>query len=436
MLNPPPFLRPLLAHPVAVFGGGLSGQAVLDLLDALGAKGQVYDEKAPAAASEDTVRPDFATPCAAMHRLVVFSPGFPAAHRWLLAARAAGLVCLSEVDFASILWRGQVVAVTGTNGKTTLTEFLTHALKSLGRDVTSTGNVGYAFSRLVAERGGGAPDSMAICEISSFQAETLHHFRADAALWTNFAEDHLERHLTMEAYFMAKWRLFERAVGGDVFAGSSVQRWATEFGQTLPRDSLVPTEDQPGDVLLRQTVFDPYPQRENFLLAAAWWRAAGLRETALYAAAQSFCLGPHRLSRIAENNGVGWWNDSKATNFHATEAALGRFRSPVWVILGGKAKGGDIAAFVARIAPRVKHALLIGETAAELARACQSVGLPYTEVRTLPEAVAAASTRAVAGDDVLLSPGFASFDQFRGYDDRGSQFEQRVGKLIPAPVFR
>jgi len=436
MLNPPPFLRPLLAHPVAVFGGGLSGQAVLDLLAALGAKGQIYDEKAAADAAGQTIRPDFAGQQIAAHRLVVFSPGFPNGHRWLGAARAAGLVCLSEVDFASILWRGQVVAVTGTNGKTTLTEFLTHALKSLGRDVTSTGNVGFAFSRLVAERGGGAPDSMAICEISSFQTETLHHFRADAALWTNFAEDHLERHLTMEAYFMAKWRLFERAVGGDVFAGSSVQRWATQFGQTLPPDSLVATEDQPGDVLLRQTVFDPYPQRENFLLAAAWWRAAGLRETALYAAAQSFRLGPHRLARIAEKSGVGWWNDSKATNFHATEAALGRFRSPVWVILGGKAKGGDIAAFVARIAPRVKHALLIGETATVLVRACESVGLPYTEARTLPEAVAAASARAVAGDDVLLSPGFASFDQFRGYDDRGSQFEQLVGELIPVPVFR
>jgi len=436
MLNPPPFLRPLLAHPVAIFGGGLSGQAVFDLLAALGANGQIYDEKAPAVATGETVRRDFVGEWTATHRLVVFSPGFPFSHHWLVAARAAGLVCLSEVDFASILWRGQVVAVTGTNGKTTLTEFLTHALKSLGRDVTSAGSVGFAFSRLVAERGGGAPDSMAICEISSFQAETLHYFRADAALWTNFAEDHLDRHLTMEAYFLAKWRLFERAVGGEVFAGSSVQRWATEFGQTLPPDSLVPTEDQPGDVLLRQTVFDSYPQRENFLLAAAWWRAAGLRETALYAAAQSFCLGRHRLARTAEINGVGWWNDSKATNFHATEAALGRFRSPVWLILGGKAKGGDVAAFVARIAPQVKHALLIGETATALARACVCVGLPYTEARTLPEAVIAASARAVAGEDVLLSPGFASFDQFHGYDDRGSQFEQRVGELIPVPVLR
>ena len=436
MLNPPPFLRPLLAHPVAVFGGGLSGQAVLDLLTALGAKGRIYDEKASAVGVGESIRAEFGSESLATHRLVVFSPGFAIGHRWLVAARAAGLVCLSEVDFASILWRGQVVAVTGTNGKTTLTEFLTHALRSLGRDVTAAGNVGFAFSRLVAERGGGAPDSMAVCEISSFQAETLHHFRADAALWTNFAEDHLDRHLTMETYFMAKWRLFERAVGGDVFAGSSVQRWAAEFGQTLPPDSLVLTEDQPGDVLLRQTVFDAYPQRENFLLAAAWWRAAGLRETALYAAAQSFCLGPHRLVRIGEKSGVVWWNDSKATNFHATEAALGRFRSPVWVILGGKAKGGDIAAFVARVAPRVKHALLIGETATELARACESSGLPYTEVRTLPKAVAEASARAVAGDEVLLSPGFASFDQFRGYDDRGFQFEQLVGELIPVPVFR
>src|SRR5690606_21874294 len=150
-------------------------------------------------------------------------------------------------------------------------------------------------------------------------------FRADAALWTNFAEDHLERHESLEAYFLAKWRLFERTIGGDVFAGSSVQRAADAFGQSLPDGAAVETEDQSGDVLLRGTVFAEYPQRENFLLAAAWWRASGLREGALYAAAQTFKLGPHRLAKVAERDDVTWWNDSKATNFHATEAALRHF---------------------------------------------------------------------------------------------------------------
>lgn len=429
MLTPPDFLRSSLEHPVAVFGAGMSGRAVLELLTALGARGEVYDERPVSSGDELPRASRFPAEAASRHRLVVFSPGFPSHHAWIETARQAGLLCLGEVDFASILWRGRVVAVTGTNGKTTLTELLTHALRGIGRDATATGNIGFPFSKLVAERGGGAPDSMAICEISSFQAETLRYFRADAALWTNLAEDHLERHGSLQAYFMAKWRLFERAVGGDVFAGTSVQQWALRFGQTLPPDAHVATEDQPGDVLLRQTVFDNYPQRENFLLAAAWWRAAGLRESALYAAAQSFRLGPHRLTCVAEKAGVAWWNDSKATNFHAVEAALHQFRQPVFIILGGKSKGGDLPDFVRRIAPKVREAFLIGETGPALAIACRSHGVVCTDSGTLAAAVRGVAARAQPGDVVLLSPGFASFDQFRGYDDRGSQFESLVGEL-------
>lgn len=421
MLIPPPYLLPLLKHPVAVLGGGVSGNAVLSLLDALGSTGVLFDE--------NRGRRDFDASLSGGFRLVVFSPGFKADHPWILQARGCGLICLGEVDFASLFWRGSVIAITGTNGKTTLTEFLTHALTSLGKDAAATGNVGFPFSQLVAVRGGGAPDSIAVCEVSSFQSETFQVFRADAAIWTNFAEDHLERHPGLQAYFMAKWRLFERTVGGEVFAGSSVQHWAVQFGQTLPPSACIETDGQPGDVLLRHTAFEEYPQRENFLLAAAWWRAAGLRENVLYAAAQSFKIGPHRLARVREWQGVTWWNDSKATNFHATEAALGHFRAPVMIILGGKGKGGDIVAFAQRIAPRIKHAFLLGETAPVLAAAFAAGGVPHTLVSTLSACVTGAAQTATAGDHVLLSPGFASFDLFRGYDDRGAQFEHLVNSL-------
>ncbi|MBP8256811.1 MAG: UDP-N-acetylmuramoyl-L-alanine--D-glutamate ligase [Opitutaceae bacterium] len=421
MLVSPQFLIPLLKGPIAVLGGGVSGSGVLALLAALGAEGELFDEK--------TAGSEFTTMPTGKHRLVIFSPGFRPDHPWLVKARSNGQVCLGELDFASLFWRGSVIAITGTNGKTTLTEFLTHALRLTGRDAAATGNVGHSFSRLVAERGGGAPDSVAVCEVSSFQAEPFQVFRADAAIWTNFAEDHLERHPGMQAYFMAKWRLFERTVGGEVYAGSSVQTWAAQFGQTLPASACVATLGQPGDVLLRHTVFDEYPQRENFLLAAAWWRGAGLRESALYAAAQSFKIGPHRLSKVAERAGVSWWNDSKATNFHATEAALEQFRSPVIMILGGKAKGGDIAAFAARIAPKVKHAFLLGETAPTLAEALRALRLSHTLTTSLSACVRGAAALAAAGDNVLLSPGFSSLDQFRGYDDRGCQFEELVSNL-------
>ncbi|MCF3648994.1 UDP-N-acetylmuramoyl-L-alanine--D-glutamate ligase [Synoicihabitans lomoniglobus] len=414
----------MISAPVAVLGAGVSGRAAANLVAHLGGTAVIYDEQ-----GTGEIRSNFRP---GDHRMVIVSPGFAPRHAWVVEARSAGLVCLAEVDFASLFWRGAVVAITGTNGKTTLTELLTYALNAAGVDAWSVGNIGAAFSQIVVDRDGGAPDSIAVCEISSFQAEMLRHFRADAAIWTNFAEDHLERHGSMQAYFEAKWRLFERAVGGEVFAGSSVQRAAARFGQSLPDSAVIDTEDPAGDVLLRGTVFEDQPQRENFLLAAAWWRAAGLREPVLYAAAQSFTIGPHRLANVAENAGVTWWNDSKATNFHAVEAALTKFGSQVILIAGGRAKGGDMAGFVERISPRIKQVLLIGETRNILATFLGAAAVPHRVCVDLADAVNAAANLATAGDHVLLSPGFSSLDAFRGYADRGQQFETLVRALAAA----
>jgi len=221
-----------------------------------------------------------------------------------------------------------------------------------------------------------------------------------------------------------------------VLAGSSVQRFARKFDRPLPAAALVATEDQPADPRLAGTIFADYPQRENFLLAAAWWRAAGLDESALLAAAATFQLGRHRLAHVADHDGVGFWNDSKATNFHAVEAALAKFRAPVILIAGGKGKGGDLAGFVHRIAPRVKHAMLIGATSAELAFQCATFRVAHTSCTSLDEAVRRAAELAAPGDQVLLSPGFASFDQFRDYEDRGDQFERLVRDLGAAANLR
>ena len=418
-LTLPPFLQPLLAQPVAILGGGVSGEGVRALLTALGATGRVYDAKGA----------EFTAKAASGHLLAVYSPGFEPGHPWLARARTAGLECLAELDFAALCWRGRVVAVTGTNGKTTLTEFLTHALRLTGRAAWATGNIGHAFSQLVAETAGGVKDAVAICEVSSFQAEALRHLQPAATLWTNFAEDHLERHPGLEAYFSAKWNLVARTAPGGVLAGSSVVRFAQKFDRPLAAAAAVATEGQPADPKLAGTVFADYPQRENFLLAAAWWRAEGLDERALLTAAKTFRLGRHRLARVAEYEGVGYWNDSKATNFHAVEAALAKFPTPVVLIAGGKGKGGDLAGFVHRIAPRVKHAVLLGATSAELAFHCATFRVAHTTCATLDEAVRRAAELAVPGDQVLLSPGFASFDQFRNYEDRGDQFERLAREL-------
>lgn len=441
-LSPPAILLPRLAKPVAILGGGVSGEGVQALLNALGVASKIYDAKGA----------DFTAAAAAQHALVVFSPGFAPEHPWLARAQAAGADSLGELDFAACCWCGPVIAVTGTNGKTTLTEFLTHALGSIGRDAVATGNIGHSFARLVAARQGGTKDTLAICEVSSFQAEVLRHFRAEATLWTNFAEDHLERHLGLESYFGAKWHLVTHTTpaapgrgslgldpgaagrGTGVFLGTSVCRFAQKFERSLASAIPVATEQQPADPRLAGTVFANYPQRENFLLAAAWWRAAGLDADKLQVAARTFRLGRHRMTRVSEQAGLTFWNDSKATNFHAVEAALAGFTSPVVLIAGGKPKGGDLAGFVHRIGPRVKHAVLIGETSAELAFHCSMFRVAHTTCVTLADAVHRATELAGPGENVLLSPGFASFDMFRNYEDRGNQFETLVRRLdIPAP---
>ena len=421
---PPASFTALLARPVAVLGAGVSGQGVLALLAAIGGRGVLYDEKSAGAER------NFSAAAAAGHGLVVFSPGFAPDHPWLGVARAAGCTCVGELDFASLFWRGDVIAITGTNGKTTLTEFLAHALNAAGRPAGATGNVGYPFSRFVVDQTGSV--DVAVCEVSSFQAETLQYLRPTATLWTNFAEDHLERHPGMSAYFAAKWQLVERTPSSAVFLGTSAASFAFSSPQniqTLPSPAQVRTLGQPVEPRLEGTVFAGYPQQENFLLAAAWWRQAGLPESALFAAARTFQLGPHRLSRVGEKRGVTFWNDSKATNFHAVEAALGTFAAPVLWIGGGKAKGGDLAAFIGRIAHQVRHAFLIGETSAALVGHCQNAHIPATACATLAAALHAAFGQAVAGDHVVLSPGFASFDMFRGYDDRGRQFQHLVENL-------
>ena len=417
----PSFLRPLLDRPVAVFGAGVSGEGVAELVRGLGGRVVVYDRKGGAA------RADFTAVDAAGHALVVFSPGFAPDHPWLALARAAGCTCTGELDFAAQFWRGRIVAITGTNGKTTLTEFLTHALRGAGVPAIAVGNVGHSFSRAACAEH--TADTIAVCEVSSFQAETFRHFRAEATLWTNLAEDHLERHLGMGAYFDAKLRLVHSTPSGQFWVGTSVADWAVRLGRALPPESCVPTEGLLPDPRLVGTVFAEYPQRENFVLAAAWWRTAGLAEAALFAAAQSFQLGRHRLTHVADIDGVGYWNDSKATNFHAVLGALRRFPQPVLLIAGGRAKGGDIGAFAASLRGRVAQLLLVGETAAELAAGAAAVGVPHAICASLAEAVRRASALARPGDQVLLSPAFASFDMFRNYEDRGERFEAVVREL-------
>jgi UDP-N-acetylmuramoylalanine--D-glutamate ligase len=415
-------------RPVAVLGFGVSGQAAAALLVEHGCGVEAYDER-----PGEGVRGVFGPEQAKRHDLVVYSPGFRQDHAWLQTARAAGCVCLGELDFASLFWQGELVAVTGTNGKTTLTEFLATALRRHGVAAVPAGNIGHALSRL--DELGGTQERVAVCEISSFQAEGLHFLRPHALLWTNFDEDHLDRYATTRDYFAAKWSLVERLARPRLLVGESVARAAADFGYKLPSYTVIVTRKGADNLIPKDSIFASYPQAENYLLARRYWEMEGRPLAVLEETARAFSTRRHRLARVAEVDGVEFWNDSKGTNFHATLAALETFAGPVVWIGGGKSKGGDIEAFAGRVAERVREAFLIGETSGVLAAVLHARGVPATVCDGLREAVERAHNagRQGAPAGVLFSPGFSSFDMFHNYAERGLAFEQAVLSLKAAP---
>lgn len=421
-------LESIIQYPVAIFGAGVSGRAAAELLHRLGASIEVFDEK-----NSGGVQGRFTAADASIHRVVVCSPGFRPDHPWLAIARGSGCRIIGEVDLPALLWRGSILAVTGTNGKTTLCEFLAYALRRIGIDAMAVGNNGYAFSRLLT-KSDGSSRSLAVCEISSFQAEQAIHLKPSALIWTNFEEDHLDRYVDCREYFAAKWRLVELTGDGPLFVGSSVAVAAADYGYMLPASARIIRRGDANGVIPAGSPFTSWPQQENYLLARAWWLNQGLDEGLLGEAAVNFSLPRHRLSRVADLDGVSFWNDSKSTNFGSVHAALETFDRPVVWIGGGKAKGGDIVGFARRLVGRIKFASLTGETAALIGGILGEEGVPHSISDSLDAAVIAAAGAAVSGDVVLFSPGFASFDQFRSYSDRGISFERTVLSLKKHPA--
>jgi len=423
-LEIPSALAGLTTRPVAVFGSAISGRAVSDLLSSLGIEWVCYDEYA-----NNGSRREFTKHEALEHRLVVYSPGFPGKHPWLETGRDSGCVCMNELDFASLFWPGSIIAVTGTNGKTTLTEFIAYAYREIGIDAQAVGNNKYPLSRLVESSG--ADDAIAVCEVSSFQAEDMHHFNADALIWTNFSEDHLDRHGSMEDYFAAKWNLIHRLRQPFLLvADETVVQAANEFGRNLPDfASIVGQTDEKPWEMPETSAFAFYPQMDNLRLVREFWRRKGLPEDVLKRAAESFPPRPHRFVKVGEIEGVDFWDNSKSTDFASALAATDSLGKPILWIGGGKSKGGDMEAFARKIAGRVKAAFLIGETAPYLASVFENYGKAAQVCSDMREAVNAAYSAASPGDSVVLSPGFASFDMYADFEQRGDCFTDVVLSL-------
>lgn len=403
---------------IAVFGAGVSGQAAVRLVEALGAEAVCFDEQ----------RRNFSFADCDAYDAFIFSPGFAAQHTWRVMCVDSGKPCYSELGFAAQFWPGKLLGVTGTNGKTTVTELLCDALNRAGQSAVTAGNIGTPLSERVLD----ADAEWAVCEISSFQAELPQGVELDGLIWTNFAEDHLDRYPAMAEYFEAKANLLNcLKADAPVVVGESV-KVAQVCPPTAPEPKEMRCEDAPA--LPANSPFARPPQSENFQLVAELWHALGLPESALLEAATNFQLAPHRLAKVSEWGGVSFWNDSKATNFHAALAAAEAVESPIFWIGGGSGKGGDLSEFVSALSRHIEAAFVYGEVADELSMALKKQ-LPRVQTHSRFEAaVAAAATAALAESPaaVLLSPGFASFDQFRSYAERGESFISAVLSLKDA----
>lgn len=411
---------------IAIFGAGLSGRSARSLAVGLGAEVCIFDEGGKGDAKE------FNRESLEAFDAFVFSPGFAAEHPWRVLVEHSGKPCFGELGFAASHWRGRLIGITGTNGKTTLTALLCEALKSKGIHAIQAGNIGMPLSDFILSDLN-REDAYAVCEISSFQAELKQGLQLDRLIWSNFAEDHLNRYATMSDYFKAKANLLKcRRPGAPAFIGESVRAFdasvcnGPDVSVVKDRESLELVEQ-----LDSASPFRISPQSINLALVAALWRELGFSKRQLLASADVFQLAAHRLSRVAEWDRVVFWNDSKATNFHAALAALDAMDGRIYWIAGGSYKGGDLGAFVQAAAPRVKRAFLYGAVADQMADHFVRTGVPFEVQPVFTDAVAAATGAATADAPaiVLLSPGFASFDQFSGYSARGNAFIETILKL-------
>jgi UDP-N-acetylmuramoylalanine--D-glutamate ligase len=428
---------PLPGGPYLVAGLARSGVAAALALRARGEEVIGVDTGAPdgvgrlVAAGVEVLLDDPGDQLVPRARTLVKSPGVPQDAPVVAAARAAGLAVVGELEIAWRLLSKELIAVTGTNGKTTTTEWIGHVHRSAGVPVAVAGNVGTALASLVDSVD---PEAVVVCECSSFQLEDTVAFAPDAAVLLNIEPDHLDRHGTFAAYREAKMNAFARQ-GRDAVAVAPVE-WIGDlpgeaarvtFGETpdadmTVRDGVIRWRGEP--LLPADELRLPGPHNlQNAMAAAAVALARGIDPDAVRAGLRTFAGVAHRLELVAERDGVQYVNDSKATNVASTLVALRSYPpGSVHLIAGGRTKGQDFAPLAADVAQRCASVQLIGEGAAELRAALEPTGVPLHDAGDVDHAVAAARAAARPGQTVLLSPACASFDQYADFEARGDHF--------------
>lgn len=364
--------------------------------------------------------------------VAVVSPGWPIDGPFLSALRARGIPLIAEMELGWSRFRGRTVAVTGSNGKSSVVKALASAFGAAGRAAIPCGNYGRPVCQAVLDSP--AADWLVI-EVSSFQLETCSAFRPDVGLLLNILPNHLDRHGTLAAYARLKARMFSRQQPGDVAlvppewlerfrAWSGGQGTWTTFGAE-PEATQVYSPGQiteGGQALdIQGSLFDNPVLGPNAAGLYGAARGAGLAPDPIRQALLQFEPLPHRARQIGEFDGVVYVDDSKATNLSAMIASLRMQERPVWLIAGGRPKETDFTTALPVLRERVRGVFLIGEAAAAMA-AAWGQGVPCQTCGTLEQAVAAARAGARAGECILLAPACTSYDQFRSYVERGEAF--------------
>jgi UDP-N-acetylmuramoylalanine--D-glutamate ligase len=376
--------------------------------------------------------------------LIVVSPGVPAKLPQLDEARARGIPVWSEIELAWRLLRGKLIAVTGSNGKTTTTSLVAHILKTANIPTLVGGNIGVPLLALVESS---MDTTVTVAEISSFQLETIEAFRPEIGVLLNLTPDHLDRHASFEEYARAKMRMFENQLERDAAVLNADD---PEITRRMPsrghiywfsrqkrvaegaflRDDQIFFRSEGAEVTLARR--DDIQLRgehnvENVLAGCAAAYLAGADPTAIANGVKTFQGVEHRLEFVAEVGGVNFYNDSKATNVDATVKAIEAFPGPLIVILGGKDKGSPYAPLREPLRQRARLALVIGAAAEKIASELGDA-VAVEHAGTMDRAVRIALERAKPGDTVLLAPACSSFDQFENFEHRGRVFKELVAK--------
>jgi UDP-N-acetylmuramoylalanine--D-glutamate ligase len=378
--------------------------------------------------------------------LIVVSPGVPHTIPPLATARTQGIPVIGEMELASRFIREPIVAVTGTNGKTTVTELVGAMLAASGRRVFVGGNIG---TPLIGHVDSGASAEVVVAEVSSFQLDTMAGFRPAVGVLLNISDDHLDRYSGFDAYAAAKMRLFENQRQEDIAVlngndpatrGRSAAIRSRKLFFNLPEAAgagaavtgstltlSLPGRDPARLSLAAFRLRGPH-NAENAAAAALAALAAGAVPDAIQRVLTTFTPAPHRLETIASFDGVEYVNDSKATNVDAVRRGLECFGAPVVLIMGGVDKGGDFGLLQDPLRNRGRALVLLGGSRDRIHAALGGL-VPTRVAGSMRQAVQAAREMAAAGDVVLLAPGCASFDLYANYQERGDDFRREVLKL-------